>query len=164
MGKRKLLNGIPNSLAQRYFSTLFYYNGAYMPDWIFAVAEYKKVSEFEIDILNNKVYPEELKILQLLVHLEKLRDQVIRDSIRNGFPGDFFVEAKFKIEIPKNLKVLKVVNCKCVMTDKEGRSYEGKVYAEKAYGEIDMERYLNPVTPQSFIKRVFRYFLQSFKI
>jgi hypothetical protein len=164
MGKRKLLNGIPNSLVQRYFSTLFYYNGAYMPDWIFAVAEYKKVSEFEIDILNNKVYPEELTILPLLVHLEKLRDQIVRDSIMHGFPGDFFVEAKFKIEIPQNLKVLKVVNCKCTMTDREGRRYEGKVYAERAYGEIDMEKDLNPITPESFIRQVFRSFLQLFKI
>jgi hypothetical protein len=49
MAKRRNLKGLPNSLTQRYFSTLVYFDGGYMADWIWNTAEKSGTTENIID-------------------------------------------------------------------------------------------------------------------
>jgi len=55
MGKTRNLNGIPGNLALSYLSTLGYYDGGYMADWLNFIARDKNVKEIEIDILNSGI-------------------------------------------------------------------------------------------------------------
>jgi hypothetical protein len=61
MAKRRNLKGLPNSLTQRYFSTLFYFDGGYMADWIWNTAEKSGTTENIIDILNKSIEPRDCK-------------------------------------------------------------------------------------------------------
>lgn len=60
MGNRKHLNGLPNSLVQKYFSTMMYYDKGYMPCWIWKNASKLGIYELEIDILNKTIIPSEM--------------------------------------------------------------------------------------------------------
>lgn len=73
MGKKRNLNGIPGNLALSYLSTLGFYDGGYMADWLNYIAREKNIKEIEIDILNSKIEPTEADISSLKVYLNKLR-------------------------------------------------------------------------------------------
>ncbi|MBK8833283.1 MAG: hypothetical protein IPN60_21060 [Saprospiraceae bacterium] len=133
MGTRKNLNGLPNSLEQRYFSTLFYWNGGYMADWIWNAANEKNVKDIEIDILNENVEPKVLQIKPIIGHLPQLRNTIQITLKSNDFPIDFISEAKFIIYISQKHIASRLLTCQCVVTDKEGRKYLGKIYTEKAF-------------------------------
>ena len=133
MGKRRNLNGLPNTLEQRFFSTLFWWEKAYMADWIWNAANEKGVKDLVIDILHNTVVPRELEIKPFVAQLAGLRDTIVKTLTRNDFPPDFIVDAKFTIFISQQHKALRLFSCKATLTDKEGRVYEGKTYTEKAY-------------------------------
>ncbi|MCZ4410369.1 hypothetical protein O3Q51_16250 [Cryomorphaceae bacterium 1068] len=134
MGKRRDLNGLPNSLEQRYFSTLFWWDKAYMADWIWNAAIQKGVTDIEIDILQGNVDPKELEIKPIVAQFSKLRETITRTLDSNNFPTDFIVDAKFKIYISQKHKTLRLLSCQASVTDREGNLYEGKIYTEKAYG------------------------------
>lgn len=104
MGTRKNLNGLPNSLEQRYFSTLFYWNGGYMADWIWNAANEKKVRDIEIDILNESVEPKVLQIRPIISQLPKIRDTIQTTLKSHNFPDDFITAAKFIIYISQKHK------------------------------------------------------------
>jgi len=74
MGKMRNRNGIPGNLALSYLSTLGYYNGGYMADWINYIAREKKIKDIEIDILTTKTEPIETDIEPLKADLSKLRE------------------------------------------------------------------------------------------
>lgn len=133
MGKKKNLNGLPNSLEQRYFSTLFWWEKAYMEDWIWNAATEKNISDIEIDIIQGTVEPKELEIKAIVGHLHLLRRTIVTTLESNNFPADFIVEARFKIYISKKYKELRLFSCQGIVADKEGHVYEGKVYTEKAH-------------------------------
>ena len=97
MGKRRNLNGLPNSLEQRYFSTLFWWDKAYMADWIWNAANEKGVTDIEIDILRDTVDPEELEIKPIIAQLNQLRETIKATLDSNDFPTNFIVDAKIKI-------------------------------------------------------------------
>ena len=63
MAKAKNLNGLPGNLAFSYLSTLGYYDGGYMADWINYVAREKNIANIEIDILNKDIIPAPARIL-----------------------------------------------------------------------------------------------------
>jgi hypothetical protein len=48
----KKLNGLPNNLAESFFSGLKYTNGGYMADWLVAIAKKHNVSEVRLDIID----------------------------------------------------------------------------------------------------------------
>jgi hypothetical protein len=148
MGKRKNLNGLPNSLEQRYFSTLFYWSGGYMADWIWNAANEKKITDIEIDILNESVEPKVLQIKPIIGHLHQLRDTIQSTLESHNFPNDFIKEAKFNIYISQKHKTSRLFTCQGILTDKEGKKYMGKIYTEQALE--------NPyqVFPLSLIQRI----------
>lgn len=133
MGKRRNLNGLPNSLEQRYFSTLFWWDKAYMADWIWNAANEKGVTDIEIDILRDTVDPKELEIKPITAQLSRLRDTIKTTLDSNDFPTNFIVDAKFKIYISQKHKALRLLSCQATVTDVNGRVYEGKNYTEQAY-------------------------------
>jgi hypothetical protein len=133
MGKRRNLNGLPNSLTQRYFSTLFYYDGGYMADWIWASAEKAGVKELKIDILNKTVLPEDIDIEPLTAHLDKLQDTIKTTLEQNGFGNQFIRTAYFNICISQRFKTERLLTCTAVLTDQDGKEYQGRTYTEKSY-------------------------------
>ena len=133
MPKRRRLNGLPNALVQRYFSTLFYWDGGYMADWIWKIASEKNVSAFEMDILNENITPPELLIKPLVGHFVRLRETIAITLAKNNFPEGTIVKAKLIVGISDKFKSLHMIECRCEITDVEGRRYIGKLYHERAY-------------------------------
>jgi hypothetical protein len=135
MGKKRNLNGLPNSLEQRYFSTLFWWEKAYMADWIWNAANEKNITDIEIDILKERVQPRELQIEPITGHLVRLRETITSILSSNDFENEFIVDAKFKIYVSQKYKVMRLLSCQAILTDKDGRIYKGKTYTEKACEE-----------------------------
>ncbi|WP_299207827.1 hypothetical protein [uncultured Dokdonia sp.] len=130
MGKKKNLNGLPNSLTQRYFSTLFYYSKAYMSDWILNAASEIKISELVIDLMNETIEPKEMEIKPILAYLPRLKETIYLTLENENFESDFINSGIFKIELSKKYNFL---NCTAILTDKEGKEYIGKTYTEFSY-------------------------------
>jgi hypothetical protein len=133
MGKRKNLNGIPNTLVQQYFSTLYYFQKGYMADWIWNAANEININEIEIDVLNSTVEPKKLEIKPILSYLYKLRNTTLNTLNSNGFPNDYIIEIKFKIFISNQFKSQKLLTCQAFLKDKENNIYVGKTYTEKSF-------------------------------
>jgi hypothetical protein len=112
---------------------MFYWEKAYMADWILNAAIEKDITYIEIDILQKKVEPKELEIRPITGHLGRLLETIEATLHSNKFPTDFIVEAKFKINIPESSKATRFFSCKATVTDKDGRVYEGRNYTERAY-------------------------------
>lgn len=55
MRKTRNLNGTLGNLELSYLSTLGYYDGGYMADWLNFIARDKNVKRIDIDILNEKI-------------------------------------------------------------------------------------------------------------
>ena len=96
MAKRKNIKGLPNSLVQRYFSTLFWWDKAYMADWICNASSEKQITSLEIDILNQTVFPTDLQIKPIVGHLPKLKETIEKTLESNGFQNNYITTAKFK--------------------------------------------------------------------
>ena len=133
MGKKRDLNGLPNSLEQRYFSTLFWWEKAYMADWIWNAANEKEVTDIEINIIQDTVEPKELEIKPIIAQLARLRETIHTTLNSAGFSADVIVDARFKIYISQQFKPLRLLTCQAIVIDRDGRVYEGKTYTEKAY-------------------------------
>jgi len=131
MGKTNRINGLPNTLIQQYFSTLFYYSKGYMADWIWNAAEEKQISEIKIDILKKTVEPVELEIKPITVYLDLLQETIRKELSANGFESDFIKSAKLQIVLPDKRK--KLLNCESTLIDKNERIYKSKKYSEVAY-------------------------------
>jgi hypothetical protein len=136
--KKKNLNGLPNNLIQQYFSTLFYWNGGYMADWIVCAANEKNKSNIEIDILSMTVKPKELEIKQIVTYLDRLNETIKKELTGNGFPDDYITKAKFEIFISPENKAQKIFSCVATLEDTDGKVYRSKPYSEKAY-EKDLQ-------------------------
>lgn len=123
MPNKKNLNGIPGNIADQYFSTMNYFDGGYMPCWLYYIANKQKITEIEIDILKDEIYPKEAKIKPLLFPLYKLR-RIIQTQLKNsGFEEKFITNAKLKFEINLNSKL---VYCNPYIEDVEGNIYTCK--------------------------------------
>lgn len=127
MGKKKNLNGIPGNLALSYLSTLGYYDGGYMSDWLIFVATNNNIIEIKVDILNNKIEPNEADIKPLKHDLEKLRTILRTELSKNGFEMNFIKKAIMKFEIPiDHPKFKPTVFCYPFIQDEDGRIYKPK--------------------------------------
>jgi|SRR5688572_22431608 len=133
MGKRRNLRGLPNSLTQRYFSTLFYFDGGYMADWIWNTAEESGTTEIKIDILNKSIEPRDLEIQPLTSTLDRLQETIKVTLDKNGFDGHFIREAYFDIYISQKFKHMRLLHCTATLKDENGLEYKGKTYTEKSY-------------------------------
>ena len=127
MGKTRNLNGIPGNLALSYLSTLGYYDGGYMADWLNFIARDKNVKEIVIDILNNKIEPEDTDIKPLKADLKKLREILKKELSKNGFEMDFIKKAVMKFEIPiDNPRFKNTIYCYPFIEDETGKIYKPK--------------------------------------
>ncbi|MEZ4805310.1 MAG: hypothetical protein R2852_07465 [Bacteroidia bacterium] len=148
MAKKRNLNGLPNTLVQRYFSTLFFWSKGYKADWIWNAANEKGVNEIEIDLLNDSVFPKELELKPIHAQLSRLRATIRITLENNKFPKDFIVDAKFNIFVSEKYKILRLLTCQAMLKDHEGRTYQGKIYTEQAYTEFKVF----PISIQNRIK------------
>jgi hypothetical protein len=142
MGKTRNLNGIPGNLAMSYLSTLGYYEGGYMADWLNYIARNKNISNIEIDILNNKIEPIETDIKPLKADLNKLREILRTELSNNGFEMEFIKKAILKFDIPiDNPRFKNTVYCYPLLEDSNGKIYEPK----KRIIETAYEVNFNPI-------------------
>jgi len=141
MGKTRNLNGIPESLAASYLSTLKYYRKGYMADWLNSVASKMKIYDIKIDLLNDSIHPKECQIKPLLAWNENLRDIIYKTLINNKFEPNFINRAELKFEIRSKKSIPNnIVNCYPELEDKNGKIYSlTEPYSEQAY-----ERLFNP--------------------
>lgn len=135
MAKRKNLNGLPNNLIQQYFSTLFYWDGGYMADWIWNAMNEKSISKIQIDILNDIVLPNELQIKQITTYINRLRETIQKELTQNGFEINFITNANFEIEISSKYLPKKILSCTSKLIDAEGKVYQSNVYLQEAFIE-----------------------------
>jgi hypothetical protein len=142
MGKTRNLNGIPGNLALSYLSTLGYYDGGYMADWLNYIAHDKKIGEINIDILNSKVEPKETDIKPLKADLVKLKGILKNELLSNGFEMDFIKKAVLKFEIPiDNPRLKNTIYCYPFLEDENGKIYKPK----KRIIETAYEVNFNPI-------------------
>ncbi|PIA77425.1 hypothetical protein BFR04_08230 [Gaetbulibacter sp. 4G1] len=157
MGKTRNLNGIPGNLALSYLSTLGYYDGGYMADWLNFIARDKNVKEIEIDILNSGIEPKETDIKPLKADLKKLRGILEKELSNNGFEMDFIKKAVMKFEIPiDNSRFKNTVYCYPFIEDENGKIYKPKKRIIETAYEVDF----NPIkksrmkTKKNWIDRI----------
>lgn len=142
MGKTRNLNGIPGNLALSYLSTLGYYDGGYMADWLNFIARDKNVKEIEIDILNSRIEPKETDIKPLKWDLKKLRGILEKELLNSGFEMDFIKKAVMKFEIPiDNPRFKNTVYCYPFIEDENGKIYKPKKRIIETAYEVDF----NPI-------------------
>ena len=142
MGKTRNLNGIPGNLALSYMSTLGYYDGGYMADWLNFIARDKKVKEIEIDILNSRIEPEETDIKPLKSDLKKLRRILEKELSSRGFEMDFIKKAVMKFVIPiDDPRIKNTVYCYPFIEDETGKNYKPKKRIIETAYEVDF----NPI-------------------
>jgi len=142
MGKTRNLNGTPGNLALSYLSTLGYYDGGYMADWLNFIAREKNIKKIEIDILNDKIEPKEAAITPLKSDLKKLRGILKKDLSNSGFEMDFIKKAVMEFEIPiDNLRIKNTVYCYPFIEDENGKIYKPKKRIIETAYEVDF----NPI-------------------
>jgi hypothetical protein len=129
----KKLKGLPNSLVQQYFSTLFYYEKGYMADWIYHAAKDLKVQEINIDILSDRTDPSGLEIRPILYGLSELRQTIKKILTSNKFPPDFIIKASFQIRLTNESGSKRLLKVRGLAEDKFGKVYEGHIYNEYAF-------------------------------
>jgi hypothetical protein len=128
--KRKILNGLPNSLTQSYFSTIFYYEKGYMVDWIWNAAIENNITELTIDILNETVEPKVIQIKPIIVHLPTLKETIEKTLKNENFELNFIKDGKLYIKIFEKENRLR---CVAILTDQENKKYIGNEYFEHPY-------------------------------
>jgi hypothetical protein len=133
MGKLRNLKGLPNSLTQRYFSTLFYFDGGYVADWIWNSAEKSGVTEIKIDILSKSIDPKDIEIIPLTSNLDRLQETIKVTLDKNGFDRQFIKEAYFDIYISQKFKHMRLLTCTATLKDENGLEYKGKIYTEQSF-------------------------------
>lgn len=142
MGKERNLNGTPGNLALSYLSTLGYYDGGYMADWLNFIARDKNIKKIEVDILNDKIEPEEADIRPLKADLKKLREILKKDLSNNGFEMEFIKKAVMEFEIPiDNPRIKNTVYCYPFIEDENGKIYKPKKRIIETAYEVDF----NPI-------------------
>tara|TARA_B110000967_G_C18727692_1_gene480991 strand:+ start:172 stop:669 length:498 start_codon:yes stop_codon:yes gene_type:complete len=142
MGKTRNLNGTPGNLALSYLSTLGYYDGGYMADWLNFISRDKNVKKIDIDILNEKIEPEEANIKPLKADLKKLREILKKDLSNSGFEMNFIKKAVMKFEIPiDNPRFKNTVYCYPFIEDENGKIYKPKKRIIETAYEVDF----NPI-------------------
>ena len=142
MGKTRNLNGIPGNLALSYLSTVGYYDGGYMADWLNFIARDKNIKEIVVDIINSSIEPEEADIKPLKADLEKLREILTKELSNNGFKMGFIRKAVMKFEIPiENPRFKNTVYCYPFIEDENGKIYKPKKRIIETAYEVDF----NPI-------------------
>ena len=131
MAKRKNIKGLPNSLVQRYFSTLFWWDKAYMADWISNASREKQITSLEIDILNQTVSPTDLQLKPIIGHLPKLKETIDKTLESNGFQSRYITQAKFKITFKNNS--YRLLYCVATLTDQDGENFESSEHCEQTH-------------------------------
>ena len=106
-----------------------------MADWLLNAARNLHVSTVILDITNSTIDPKKMEQLPLLRHLKDLRSIIDKELNQNGFPTDFIVDAKIKVEIPSLNPIAKDIYCYPMLIDKEGRQYAPGRIIETAYEE-----------------------------
>ena len=159
MGKRRNLNGLPGNIALSYLSTLGYYCGGYMADWINYIARKEKVAELEIDIYNRTIRPKQVEIKPLFSELTKLEKIIKSELNKNGFESDFIVKAILKFEIPiDSPNIKRTIYCYPILEDVNGKIYKPK----KKIIETAYETNFNPER-KNYISTIFDSFIKTLK-
>ncbi|MGO4822602.1 MULTISPECIES: hypothetical protein [unclassified Flavobacterium] len=127
MAKAKNLNGLPGNLALSYLSTLGYYDGGYVADWLNYIAREKNVAEIEIDILNKNIIPKEVAIKPLSADLEKLKVIIQTELKNNAFEMSFIKKAIIRFEIPiDSPTITRTIYCYPYLENENGKIYKPK--------------------------------------
>ena len=164
MPKRKNLNGLPHNLTKSYFGTKRYYKCGYMTDWLINAATKLQLNEATIDILNQTIDPIELNLYPLKANLKDLPIIINKELKANGFPEDFVIEAKIRVEFLNHNAHSQTIHCFPTLTDREGHKYESGRIIEDAYeAKFDPFDPINmyPDKPSFFarIKSIFSYWV-----
>jgi hypothetical protein len=121
-----------------YLSTLGYYDGGYMTDWINYIARKKNINKISIDILNQHIYPNECDIKPLRADLDKLTEILHKELLNNGFEIAFIKKAVLNFEIPiENPKIKHTIYCSPFLEDANGKTYKPKKRITETAYEIN---------------------------
>jgi hypothetical protein len=120
----KKLNGLPNNLAESFFSSLKYDNGGYMADWLVAIAQKHTVNEVRLDVIHQSATPSVFNVKPVTLGLGSLKYVISSELEANHLPLDFIAEAALdvKFNIPYYSK--KVIHVFPWVIDKDGKKYE----------------------------------------
>ena len=129
MANTKTLNSLIHSLSHSYFSTLNYWDGGYMSDWIVNAAFELGINEITVDILKKRISPREMEIKPLLYYLDSLPPIITKTLKSNNLPSDFITEAKFEITISES----RVMICDGYAKGTNERIYKSKPYSEQSF-------------------------------
>ena len=103
-----------------------------MSDWILNGASELGIAHLEIDLMNETVEPKEMEMKPIVAQLPRLKETILITLKNENFPSDYIRSGIFEIEFSE---VYNFLNCRAVLTDKEGQEYVGKTYTEFSYGD-----------------------------
>jgi hypothetical protein len=132
MTKTKTLNSLIHNLSQSYFSTLNYWDGGYMCDWIVNAAFELGIDKIKIDLLKKQISPKEMEIKPLLYYLDSLTPIIQKTLESNDLPDDFVTEAVFDISVSEKRELV----CDGYTKGKNDKIYKSRQYTEKSYEEF----------------------------
>ena len=121
----------------------------------------KKVKKINIDILNNRIEPQETDIKPLKSELNKLRGILKKELLNNGFELNFVKKAIMKFEIPiDDPRFKNTVYCYPYIEDENGKIYKPK----KRIIETSWQEKFNPSLKKNFkIERVKKNWIEKIK-
>ena len=108
-----------------------------MVDWLWNLALEHKVSEIELDIIGNNVYPESIPSTPLISHFPSLKDTINNFLKSNGLESDYLKKITFSIKINESINQL---ICYVTMEEKNGNILKSKDYVEHPY-ENDYKKF-----------------------
>ncbi|MDO9184868.1 MAG: hypothetical protein Q7W13_02575 [Bacteroidia bacterium] len=133
MPKKRNLNGLAHNLTKSLFGTERYFKIGYMGDWLSNAARQLNLAEATIDILNASIDPPELNIYPLIINIKELKQIIEKVLIGNGFPLDFIVEAKIRMQFLNRKTHSSSIHCFPYLIDKDGHKYESGEIIEEVY-------------------------------
>lgn len=104
-----------------------------MADWLVNAASKLQLPEATIDVLNQTIHPTELNLYPLIVNLKDLPIIIDKELKANGFPPDFIIEAKIRVQFLNPNTHGKTIYCFPTLTDKDGHKYAPGRIIEDAY-------------------------------
>jgi hypothetical protein len=123
----KKLNGLPHNIAESFFSSMRYYRGGYMADWVLNAAQKFKVREIKLDVKQKTIMPAQMNIPALRRNLKTSDFVIVSELKANGFESDFISEAEMIIKLDEASFQNRSFFCTAVVIDKEGERYEDSI-------------------------------------
>ena len=116
---------------------MYYYDKGYMPDWINKRLKELNLNEVVIDLYTGTSTPPDFVTEQISVFFPDLKRHLENRLVQFGFDPDFIAQGIFNVHTSNTDVVFGSISIQCILTTRDGRILESKIYKEKTYPIAD---------------------------